>query len=697
MNTRICLTLALLVTLLGFVTTNASAEVPLIRGLTEVPHECVQLQGGFWGPRLKTHAEVTIPYALDCLEADGHVTNFDKAAGIAEGNISGHAAFDSDLHKALEGAMYVLQHTEDDALRRRVDGILDQILAAQQEDGFLISYFIVTEQQTRWQRMRTMHQLYNVGHYFEMACEHHKLTGDTKVLDSACRMADHVDGIFGEGKRYDVDGHQEVELALVKLYRATGEKRYLDLSRFFLDERGYQHGMERKPFDPNTPIVTPECEKDLPDRAKRLRARVRVRNGRAQDHKPIVEQMDAVGHAVRAGYMYAAMADILRFSEAEDYERALDSIWTDVVSRKMYIDGGVGTAQYHDEGFGDPYLLPNRTYCETCAAVAHVLWQHRMNLLKADAKYADVMELALYNGVLSGISLSGNQFNYTNPLEHNAQRRDWIGLSCCPTNMSRIIPQVGGLAYARGENQLYVNLFAEGDATIAMSDGPEVKLTQKTNYPWDGQVEMQVAPEEPTEFELCVRIPGWAKGEPVPSDLYRFGEPKRVKITLQVNGKPVDATPGKDGYVHLKRTWKAGDVVKLDLPMPVRRVYAHAKLEADHGRVALMRGPIVYSFEATETQNPDGKLDFNKLMLPRQAEIIAEHGAKDLGGATLLKTSLKQITPDGEQTIEFKAIPRYGWANRSKERQPMIVWINESKTDNGDDKQTAPEIAPVYF
>ena len=670
--------LALFAILSGLINSSAWADVPPIQGLREVPHECVELQGGFWEPRLKTHVEVTIPHALNKLEEDGHVTNFDKAAGVTKGLPAGHRAFDSDLHKALEGAMVSLHHQSDKALLKRVDSILDRVLAAQQDDGFLVSYFILKEQQYRWDGLRTAHQMYNAGHYFEMAIEHHKRTGNPRVLNSAKRFADHIDGIFGPNKRYDVDGHQEIELALVKLYRATGERRYLELSKFFLDERGYQHGTERKPFDPSTPVIAPDYEKDLPDRAKGNRARARRRDGRAQDHKPVVKQMDAVGHAVRAGYMYAAMTDIVRFMKAPGYERALDSLWDDVVGRKMYVDGGVGTAQYGAEDFGDPYLLPNRTYCETCAAVAHVLWQHRMNLLKADAKYADVMELTLYNGVLSGISLSGNQFNYRNPLEHNTQRRDWIGLSCCPTNMARIIPQVGGLAYAQGKDELYVNLFVEGVATISREDESKIKLTQKTNYPWDGKVEIQVAPQKPTDFELCVRIPGWAKGKPVPSDLYRFGDPKPVKISLQVNGKSVDATAGKDGYVHLRRTWKKGDVVKLDLPMPVRRVYAHEKVEADRGKVALMRGPIVYCFEGVAGETAGGKLDLNSLMLPRQADIVAVHGVTDLGGATVLKTNLQQTTPEGERSPEFLAIPRYGWGNRSKEPRPMTVWINES-------------------
>jgi len=315
MNTSHKTALTVLAFALIFAAATSSADTPPIHGLREVTNQQVKLQGGFWGPRLKTAHEVTIPHSLNSLEKDGHVTNFDKAAGVAKGPVSGHAAFDSDLHKALEGAMYCLQNKPEKALSKRVDGILDRILAAQQKDGFLISYFIVTEQKYRWERLRTMHQMYNAGHFFEMAVEHHKLTGETKVLNSAIRFADHIDGIFGPKKRYDVDGHQEVELALVKLYRATGEKRYLDLSRFFLDERGHAHGLERKPFDLRTPVVTPACEKDLPERAKRNRARARKRDGRAQDHKPLIEQ-NAVGHAVRAGYVYAAMADIARFSDA---------------------------------------------------------------------------------------------------------------------------------------------------------------------------------------------------------------------------------------------------------------------------------------------------------------------------------------------------------------------------------------------
>jgi len=619
MRKYLATTIIIAVVILSFMSIAAGVDVLPNRGLYEVSHERVELRGGFWGPRLKTHHEVTIPHALDCLERNGHVTNFDKAAGVFDGPLRGHHAFDSDIHKAMEGAMYSLQHHDDPKLRQRVEGIIDRIVAAQQKDGYLISYYIVNGLDKKWEDLRLEHQMYNAGHFFEMAVEHYRLSGDPKALDAAKRFADHIDSVFGPGKRYDVGGHEEIELALVKLYRATGERRYLELSRFLLDERGHLHGTERRPFK-SGPLVAPERvegQTDAEYRRAKWHASLRWRNGRMQDHKPLVEQTESTGHAVRAGYIYSAMADIARFMDAPEYERAVDSLWQDVVSRKMYVNGAVGTAQYGDEGFGDPYLLPNRTYCESCAGIAHVLWQHRMNLLKAQAKYADVMELVLYNGAISGISISGDGFFYQNPLEsRGARRSSWIGLACCPTNLTRIIPQVGGLVYAQGKNKLYVNLFASGDASLK-----------------------------------------------------RFADSKVAPIELKVNGKTIDATPEKDGYVHLKRSWKAADIVELDMPMPIRRVYAHKKVKADQGKVSLMRGPIVYCFEAAD--NPE--VDFSKTILPQKADIKTEHRAGLLGGVTVLQT---KGLDEQNNPITLTAIPYYAWTNR--EKGPMTVWINES-------------------
>ncbi|MFM7180696.1 MAG: glycoside hydrolase family 127 protein, partial [Verrucomicrobiales bacterium] len=666
---------------------------PPMHGLEEVGPQDVNLRGGFWGPRLAIHHKTTIPHVLDMLEERKHIANFNVAAKVLkgggvkqgvrdldqagqalegnggnhgpgsndpnaakDGEIVGHSAFDSDVHKGLEGACYTLGHCKDPALHQRVESILDRIAAAQEKDGYLVSYFTGKEPQNKWGNLRHNHEMYNAGHFFEFAVAHHQLTGETKALDMAKRFADHIDSIFGPNKRYDVDGHQEVELALVKLYRATGEKRYLDLCRFFLEERGHLHGTERKPF---TEVIPRGDPPRLPGETIQewRRKKWGMRNGRMQDHKPVLQQTEAVGHAVRAGYMYSAMADLARFSDAPEYTAVLDQLWQDVVGRKLYLTGGLGTAQYGDEGFGDPYLLPNKTYCESCASIAHVFWQHRMNLLKGDARYADVLELVLYNSALSGMSLSGDSFFYQNPLESEkgGERSKWIGLACCPTNLARFTPQVGGFVYAHKGDRLFVNLFAAGEGTVTMDDGNPVKITQETNYPWDGRIQMAIAPEKPSEFDLCLRIPGWALGKPVPGDLYRFADSQTTVGTLKVNGEMVEAKPGQDGYVHLKRTWKAGDRVELDLPMPVSRVLAHEKVEENKGKVALMRGPVVYCFEGIDNQD----IDVFKLSLPESAETTTEHDAKLLGGVTVIRA---QGLDEKKNPVKLTAIPYFAWA-----------------------------------
>ena len=576
-------------------------------------------------------------------------------------------------------------------MRRHVEEILDRILAAQQKDGFLISYFIVQGLDKKWEDLRLEHQMYNAGHFFEMAIAHHRLTGDIKSLDAAKRFADHIDGIFGPGKRYDVDGHQEVELALVKLYRASGERRYLELAKFFLDERGYAHGRERKPLDPKTVVEPPKPEGPLTAEQRReyFHARLRVRNGRMQDHKPVVEQLEAVGHAVRAGYMYAAMADIVRFMDAPGYERALDHLWSDVVGRKMYLTGNVGTGQHDDEGFGDPYLLPNESaYCESCAAVAHVLWQHRMNLLKGEAKYADVMELALYNGLLSGISISGDHFFYQNPLasQGGGRRNSWIGLSCCPTNLTRIIPQIGSLAYARGKRAVYVNLYLAGEGLDQGRRRCDPQADSADRLPLgrpraaNGRAGSSRGMQRVLANSGLVAGPARAQ-RPVP--VCRCQGPA---AGAEINGQAADPSPGDDGYVHLQRRWQAGEVVELDLPMPVQRVYAHDKVRDDQGKVALMRGPIVYCLEAAD--NPG--VDLFRLALPRGSALRAEHRSGLLGGVTVLQFNPEpaataksngsglpaEAFADGKRPLALTAVPYYAWANR--EPGAMTVWIMES-------------------
>jgi len=681
-----CLVLLCVLCLAGAATAQARPDDPKPRnGLSGLHSSQVSVTGGFWGPRLKIANRHTVDYALDRLEQSGHLKNFDIAAGVLDEPLNGHHAYDSDLHKALEGAMYALQNRPDPALLQRVTDMVDRIVAAQGEDGFLITYYHGKDKSERWKDMRTDHQLYNAGHFFEMAVEHHRLTGDDKALRAAMRFADYIGSIFGEGKRYDVGGHQEIELALIKLYRATGEREYLELSRFFCDERGRAHGDTRAPFVPSEleKLRGPDYTKLIPNWDQipgqdRRRARreflVPLRNGRMQDHKPLVEQTEAVGHAVRAGYIYAAMADIARYMDAPEYEQAAKTLWQDVVHRKMYLTGGLGTAQYHDEGFGDPYKLPNRTYCESCAGIAHVLWQHRMTLLTGEAKYADVMELALYNGAISGIGLDGDSFFYTNTLESGGGRRAaWIGLACCPTNLTRFIPQVSGFAYATGTDpqgeRLYVNHYMHSDTSVSLADGTKVRLIQETEYPWEPKVRFTLKMPTQSDFILSLRVPGWAQGQPTPGTLYRFGGNGAQPITCSINGRSIDVAPSASGYLHLDRRWNSGDTVELNLPMTPRRVYAHPSVKSASGKVALMRGPVVYCLEAVD----HGGSDVRELALPERAALKAVHDPDLLGGVTVLTST--GATKGGEAT-PITAIPYYAWANR--DRGPMTVWINEA-------------------
>jgi hypothetical protein len=676
--------LTLLFVLLGLsvapTTQAVSADPAPMKGFSEVHSSEVILSDGYWGPRVEIAQNVTIHHALDKLEQRGYLNNFDKAAGLYNGKIVGHNAYDSDLHKAMEGAWLVLQNHDDPALKERADSFLDRILAAQGEDGYLISYYTDKPKSQRWVNMRSDHQLYNAGHFFEMAVEHYRATGDPKALNAAKRFADHIGSIFGEGKIYAVGGHQEIELALVKLYRATGERKYLDMSRFFCDQFGHVHGIkERKRYvrseiemlrGPDYTKLIPNWD-DIPpkDRGKARREfLIPLRNGRMQDHMPLVEQTEAVGHAVRAGYIYSAMADMARFMDAPEYEQAAATLWEDVVYRKLYLTGGVGNAQYKDEGHGEAYNLPNRTYCESCSGIANVMWNHRMALLTKEAKYADVMELSLHNAAISGINLDGKAFFYTNPLESNgAKRSAWIGLACCPTNYARFMPQVGGYIYGVDQERLAVNLFMAGEATVYLGDTP-VKVKQETDYPWKGKVKITVGLDHQQAFNLTVRIPTWALGQPIPGDLYRYGYKTLEPVTLNVNGKAIDATPRSDGYIHLNRRWNDGDTIELDLPMEPRRVYAHENVEANRGRVALMRGPIVYCIEGADHA---GQNIFN-LSLPKSATLATEHRPNLLGGVTVIKT--KGIDEAGEP-VSLTAVPYYAWANRAT--GPMQVWVKE--------------------
>jgi DUF1680 family protein len=611
--------------------------------LTAVPFTDVTVADEFWAPRMETNRKVTIPYDFEKCEETGRIDNFAKAGGLMEGEFEGIYFNDSDLYKVVEGAAYSLKIHPDPELEEYVDGVVEKIAAAQWEDGYLYTFYSLPKHQPekRWTDIQNKHELYCAGHFFEAAVAYYQTTGKRKVLDVAIRLADYIDSVFGPGKKYDVPGHEEIEIGLVKLYGVTGEKRYLELSKFFIDQRGQAQGHN-------------------------------LYGQYSQDHEPVVKQDAAVGHAVRAGYLYSGMADVAALTGDADYIEALDRIWMDVVTKKLYITGGIG-ARGGGESFGEDYELPNATaYCETCAAIANAMWNHRMSLLHGDAKYVDVLERVTYNGFLSGISLSGDKFFYPNPLasEGKYQRSPWFGCACCPTNIVRFMPSLPGYAYAQKADNVYVNLFIGGSAKIKLP-GNTVRLEQQTRYPWDGYVKIKVEPERAGKFAICIRIPGWAQNEPVPSDLYSYLDKSTEQVSLKVNGSPVAVDIVK-GYVPIRRAWQKGDTMELNLPMPIRRVAAHPNVKDDIGRIAIERGPVVYCFEGAD--NPNGVAN---LILPPEAMLQGEYRGDLLGGIVTV-TGRGQIRQDGKKVedIDVVAIPYYAWAHRGKNE--MAVWILKS-------------------
>ncbi|MFB0524789.1 MAG: glycoside hydrolase family 127 protein, partial [Phycisphaerae bacterium] len=601
--------------------------------LMAVPFTDVKIADEFWKPRLETNRNVTIPYAFKKCEETGRIDNFAKAAGLMQGKFEGIFFNDSDVYKVIEASAYSLINNPDPQLEEYVDKLIDTIEAAQWKDGYLYTFYSVPKLQpeNRWTDIQKKHELYCAGHFFEAAVAYYQATGKRKILDVAIRLADYIDSVFGPGKKQDVPGHQEIEIGLVKLYHVTGSEKYLKLAKFLLDERGRAHGRK---------LYGPYC----------------------QDHQPVIEQTEAVGHAVRAGYMYCGMADVAALTDDAKYVAALDQIWQNVVSKKLYINGGIG-ARRGGESFGNNYELPNKTaYCETCAAIANALWNHRMFLLHGDAKYIDVLERIIYNGFLSGISLSGDKFFYPNPLasDGNYERSPWFGCACCPTNIVRFLPSLPGYAYAYKDDNLYVNLFIGGIATIKM-DRNTVHIKQETRCPWDGDVKITVEPERSAEFAIYVRIPGWAQNQPVPSDLYHYLNDSQEKITLKINSKPVALSMDK-GFARIRREWKKGDRIEIHLPMPIQRVLSHKKVKDNVGRTAIQRGPIVYCFESVDNQQ-----GLASLLLSPEAELHAEYRQDLLGGIVLIKGQGKIQLPQAEgktsvKDIEVVAIPYYAWA-----------------------------------
>jgi uncharacterized protein len=615
-----------------------------------VPFSAVRLTDTFWASRVETNRTVTIPFGFRKSEEEGRLRNFERAAR-REGPYEGKMPFDdTDVYKLIEGAAYSLQSHPDPALDRFLDGIIARIAAAQEPDGYLTTYKTIDASKSpapwlkpgpKWVlELEGSHELYNAGHLYEAAYAHYRATGKRNLLDVALRNADLVARTFGPGKLTTPPGHQIIETGLVKLAEVTGEERYRELARFFLDQRGRG---DRKLFGPYN-----------------------------QDHRPVTEQSEAVGHAVRAAYMYAGMVDIAVLDDDPLYREAVQRIWEDVVSRKLYLTGAIG-ARHEDEAFGDAYELPNRTaYGETCASIANVYWNQRLFLQSGDARYVDVLERTLYNAAIAGVSLQGDTFFYPNPLESDGRyafnhgaltRKPWFDASCCPTNIARFIPSVPDYLYAVRDDVLFVNLFVASRATAQLAGSP-VEITQETEYPWEGHVRIRVRPREPRAFELRVRVPGWAQGRPVPSTLYTYADGAPAAYELRVNGEPVPA-PLQSGYAVLSRTWKPGDVVTLDLPMPVRRVIADGRVADTRGKVALERGPLVYAAEGVD--NDGTVLD---LIVPEAARFEAVRRPNLLGGITVVRGA---VTDHAGRRRQLTAIPYYAWSHRGAGE--MSVWL----------------------
>ena len=636
----------------------AKKQQPATHGypINPVPFTAVKVTPGtFWGQRLEASRKVTIPLAFSKCEETGRYTNFSNAAAHLKDPskvfpVGGLSFDDTDPYKTIEGASYILQTYPDKKLVQYIDSVLDVIASAQEPDGYLYTSRTQNPQQPhewagdkRWSKEEDLsHELYNLGHMVEGAIAHYQATGSRKFLDIAIRYADVVCKEVGPnaGQACVVPGHQIAEMALAKLYLVTGNKKYLDEAKFFLDYRG------------KTTIV----------------------HDYSQAHKPVIEQDEAVGHAVRAAYMYAGMADVAALTGDQNYIKAIDAIWDNIVTKKLYITGGIG-ATSNGEAFGKNYELPNMSaYCETCAAIGNVYVNYRLFLLHGHAKYYDVLERTLYNGLISGVSLEGNGFFYPNPLESMGQhqRQAWFGCACCPSNICRFIPSLPGYIYAVKDRNVYVNLFLSNKSSLSVA-GKKVALSQTTDYPWNGDITVSVDQNAAGQFALKIRIPGWVRNQVVPSNLYQYTDGKRLGYTIKVNGQDAEASVTDDGYYTITRKWKKGDKVQIHFDMEPRTVRANNKVEADRGMVSIERGPLVYCAE-----HPDNNFDI-------MGALINQNPQFKLGKGEIAGTSVQTLVTNA-QTLNFDKqgrlttqdqtltlIPYYAWCHRGSGK--MRVWL----------------------
>ena len=620
-----------------------------------VPFTAVRLTAGFWKDRQETNRRVTIPFALAQCEESGRMKNFDLAAEVMRRRAAGESSYqvtpptlypfdDSDAFKALEAAAFALSMGADPALERQLDGWIARIAAAQEPDGYLYTFRTMHPDTPghkwigakRWEKDPDLsHELYNLGHLYEAGVAHYQATGKRTLLDPCLRSAELLWRDFGDGRLRIAPGHEIVETGLVKLYRVTGDERWLKLAQVFLDARG-----------PGGPAYN-------------------------QQQQLVVDQREAVGHAVRANYLYSGMADVAALTGDTRYRAAIEAIWANVVGRKLYLTGGAG-ALARGEAYGADYELPHDGYNETCAALALMTWNHRMFLLSGEARYMDVFERTAYNGFISGVSLAGDRFFYPNPLAYDgaaknnhgfAGRAPWFGCACCPPNLARVLASLGGYFYVVRGDSLYVNLYGAGEGRMEVG-GTMVGVTQATDYPWSGGIRLTVAPAHPLRMTLKLRLPGWAQGRPVPSDLYTYVEPSVAGWRLQVGGRKVDAMPGADGYLSVEREWRAGDVVEIDLAMPVHRVHGNPKITANKGMVAFERGPMVYCVEGGADQPQAGLIVVGAGTKASVADWIDAPGG------------MKALRIEGAGLARCSAIPYFAWNNRGL--APMQVWLAES-------------------
>ncbi len=618
----------------------------------------VKLTDGFWLPIIQRVQEKTIQYAIEKCRDEGRMDNFLIAGGQLDGTVKGAMPFDdTDLYKIIEGASISLVSAPNDQLEILLDELIEIIKVGQETDGYLTTWrtinpaqppapWVKVDKGERWESLFMSHELYNAGHLYEAAAEHYAATGKKNFLNIALANADLMVKTFGEGegKIAAVPGHQVIETGLIKLYRITGKEAYLELARYFLDHRGTEGHHE-------------------------------LFGWYSQDHEPVIKQKEVVGYAVRAVYMYAAMTDIATLQKDEDYLKATHALWDNMVSKKMYITGGIG-AVHDGERFGNNYELPNLTaYNETCAAIGDVYWNHRLHSLTADPKYFDVIERTLYNGLISGLSLDGTKFFYPNALESDGEyefnrgkctRQGWFDCSCCPTNIVRFIPSIPKLLYSTKANELFVNLYASNISEVQL-EGQTVSVIEKANMPWDGKVSIKLNFDKPrTDFILKLRVPYWVTNQVLPSDLYSYNQDYQSEIKLSLNGEQI-AVQQENGYIVLDRSWFNSDELVIDFPMETRSVSAHPLVKENEGKLSVERGPIVYAFEEI-----DNKGVIDDIKLDKDAEFEANFESELLEGVTTLRTD------------RFKAIPYYSWSNRGIGK--MKVWIEESR--KGQNKNT---------